>query len=202
MYLIKTRIQESKIHGKGYIADEDVPIGTIIYFYGEKDKRISKEEFDILPQNKKEHLTEFAVEDEFGNWVETSTGPYTNHSCDPNIMPLFIEGYYTDIVVKDIKKGDEITIDYAQFFSSEKWTMDCNCGTKRCRKHVGFGLKTDCEAESYYEQQIRHAVGNLNKVNQPIHDSSDKYAKQISNILKSCKKPTVGKYVKFGLIKS
>jgi len=42
MYLIKTKILLSPIEGKGYFANEDIPKGTIIYFYGENDKRFSK----------------------------------------------------------------------------------------------------------------------------------------------------------------
>jgi hypothetical protein len=201
MYLIKTKILQSPIEGKGYFADEDIPIGTIIYFYGENDKRFSKEEFEKLEKNEKDRLLEFAVEDEFGNWVETCTGPYTNHSCDPNIMPLFISGYYTDIAVKDIKKGDEITIDYSQFFSSTKWKMECNCGTKRCRKTIGFGLNPNFETEKLWRTRLSSAIEMLPKVPQPIFQSEDNFAIKISKILKSIEKPALGKYVKFSLIK-
>ena len=97
MYLVKTKILSSKIDGKGYFADEDIPKGTIIYLYGNKDLRYSKQDFNKLSEQKKNQLIEFAVENEFGEWVETTTGPYTNHSCDPNILPLYIQGNYTDI---------------------------------------------------------------------------------------------------------
>lgn len=200
MYLIKTKILQSPIEGKGYFADEGIPKGTIIYFYGENDKRFSREEFEKLEKYEKDRLLEFAVEDEFGNWVETCTGPYTNHSCDPNIAPLFISGYYTDIAVKNIKIGDEITIDYSQFFSSTKWTMNCNCGISVCRKTVGFGLAPDYRTEKLWQTRLNSAVEILSKVSQPIFQSNDVFTIKISNILKSIKKPTLGKYVKFSLI--
>lgn len=200
MYLIKTKILQSPIEGQGYFANEDVPKGTIIYFYGETDIRYPKEDFEKLDKKEKERLLEFAVEDEFGNWVETSTGPFTNHSCDPNIMPIFIGGQYVDIAVKDIKMGDEITIDYSQFFSSTKWEMKCNCGTNRCRKIIGFGLKTDIELEKFWESSLNSTLKYISKVSQPIFQSKDKFAIGIAKTLNSIKKPIFGKYVKFSLI--
>lgn len=200
MYLIKTKILQSPIEGKGYFADENVPKGTIVYFYGKDDIRYSKEDLEKLDKKEKDRLLEDAVEDEFGIWVETSTGLYTNHSCDPNIMPLFIGGQYISMVVKDIKSGDEITVDYSQFFSSTKWKMKCNCGAKRCRKVIGFGLKTDLELEKFWESRINSALEDFSKVSQPIFQSRDKYAIKITKLLKSIKKPIFSKYVKFSLI--
>lgn len=200
MYLIKTNILQSPIQGKGYFAEENIPKGTILYCYGENDKRYSREDFEKFDNDKKDRLREFAVEDEFGNWIETGSGPYTNHSCDPNIAPLFIGGYYTDVAIKDIKKSDEITLDYAQFFSSTKWSMKCNCGTKRCRKIIGFGLEPDFEIEQLWQNRLDSALKVMLKVPQSIFESEDKFAKRISKILKSIDKPTTGKYVKFSII--
>jgi len=202
MYLIKTKILQSPIEGKGYFVDGDVPKGTIVYFYGEDDKRYSKEDFEKLVKKDKDRLIEFAVEDEFGNWVETSTGPYTNHSCDPNIMPLFIGGYYTNIAVKDIKSDNEITLDYSQFFSSTKWAMVCKCGSSRCRKTVGFGSDPDLELEKFWQSRVSSALKSFSKVSQPIFQSKDKYAIKITKILKSLENPILGKYVKFSIIES
>lgn len=200
MYLIRTKILQSPIGGKGYFADGNVPKGTIVYFYGEEDIRYSKRDFDNLDKKEKDRLFEFAVEDEFGNWVETSTGPYTNHSCDPNIMPLFIGGHYTSIAVKNIESGDEITVDYSQFFSSTKWKIKCNCRVKRCRKIIGFGLKTDLELEKFWESRINSALDDFSKVSQPIFQSKDEYAIKITKILKSLEDPILGKYAKFSLV--
>ncbi|MBU0975905.1 MAG: SET domain-containing protein-lysine N-methyltransferase [Patescibacteria group bacterium] len=200
--MIKTKILQSPIEGKGYFADENVPKGTIVYFYGEDDVRYSKEDLEKLNKKEKDRLLEDAVEDEFGIWVETSTGLYTNHSCDPNIMPLFIGSQYTSIVVKDIESGDEITVDYSQFFSSTKWEMKCKCGTKQCRKTIGFGLKPDLELEKFWESRINSALECFPKVSQPIFQSEDKYAIKITRFLKSLNKPALGKYVKFSLIDS
>ncbi|MCK9573595.1 MAG: SET domain-containing protein-lysine N-methyltransferase, partial [Candidatus Omnitrophica bacterium] len=51
---------------------------------------------------------------------------YLNHSCNANILgadPGF------DIVVRDIKKGEELTYDYRDFYDDIK--MQCHCGEKK-----------------------------------------------------------------------
>ena len=60
---------------------------------------------------------------------------FVNHSCDPN-SGLIIEKEVTLIAIKDIKKGEEITWDYSTTMAEEDWGMDCNCGSKKCRKRI------------------------------------------------------------------
>ena len=200
MYLIRTDIKESPIEGKGYFASEDVPLGTLVYFYSDADKRFTPSEFGSLSEVEQNRLREFAVEDEFGNWVETATGPHTNHSCDSNILPLFIDGYYTSIAVKNIALGDEITTDYSQFFSSFKWSMDCNCRSALCRHSIGYGLDHDPNLEIFWQDKLARAVANIAKVSQPITKSHDSYAKKISSALLGKHSPTLAKQIKFSII--
>ena len=58
-----------------------------------------------------------------------------NHSCDPNSWML---DAYTISARKNIKKGEEITIDYALFLSYESYVSDwrCNCKSPMCRGRV------------------------------------------------------------------
>lgn len=202
MYIVKTSVQPSKIHGKGYFAEEDIPVGTIVYFYSAGDIHYSKEQFQLLNATKKQELSEFAVEDEFGNWVLTKTGPYTNHSCDANILGMFVNGNYCDIAVKNISKSSEITVDYGMFFSSVVWKMECKCGSDVCRKEIGFGFSAESEAEQIWEKEIRNAVGKIREVKQPILTISDPKAVEISKVIKAHNGHGVGKFIKYCLISS
>lgn len=202
MYLKKVIVKNSGIQGKGYFASEDIPLGTIVYFYSKDDIFYSKKEFNSLEINEMNSLMDKAVEDEFGNWVLTKTGPYTNHSCDPNIYPIFAEGNYFDIAVKNISSGDEITIDYSMFFSSTKWSMKCNCGSVDCRKEVGFGLDLDCKIEEERLSLITEAVDRIFKVKQPIFDLEDTNAVQITKCLKETKNIECVRYSKYSIISS
>ncbi len=58
-------------------------------------------------------------------------GCYLNHSCDPNAIRKGVNVY----AWKDIREGDEVTIDYRlNAFTGERW--ECSCGSQGCRGHV------------------------------------------------------------------
>ena len=58
-----------------------------------------------------------------------------NHSCSPN---LGIRGSRTMVALKNIKKGEELLLDYSITESDQLWKLDkkCKCGSKNCRKII------------------------------------------------------------------
>lgn len=62
--------------------------------------------------------------------------PYVcvNHSCDPNAG---IRNNGILFAIKNISVGDEIFIDYSTVTDDVTWEMDCECGSKICRKKIG-----------------------------------------------------------------
>ena len=61
-----------------------------------------------------------------------------NHSCDPNT-----EFAGLNLVARrDIRGGEELTVDYATFYDSRMTPFDCDCGSPTCRGRVvgGMGL--------------------------------------------------------------
>jgi len=59
-----------------------------------------------------------------------------NHSCVPNCG---MQGNFKIVAMRDIKSGEEITIDYAMVENSD-YELECSCGSKTCRaavKHAG-----------------------------------------------------------------
>ena len=65
---------------------------------------------------------------------------YVNHSCDPN-SGLIIKGKKVFLIaIRNIKKGEEIVWDYSTtMYEAEfpdKWEMDCDCGSPKCRKRI------------------------------------------------------------------
>lgn len=74
-----------------------------------------------------------------GNWVNPHRGNplvYLNHSCEPNAG---VKGSVTIVSLRNIKKGEHITIDYSTTECDELWSLevDCECGEKKCRKVIG-----------------------------------------------------------------
>lgn len=92
---------------------------------------------------------------------EGDFGYYTNHSCDPNAFVSIIkresEDPYIEIIArKDIKSGEEVTIDYSSFeYETVAEGESCNCGQESCRGKIsGFkNLPTDIK-EKYKNEDI------------------------------------------------
>ncbi|HSX27953.1 MAG TPA: SET domain-containing protein [Candidatus Saccharimonadales bacterium] len=124
MYRVQVEIRNSNIDGKGVFALESIPKGTIVWQYTEgHDKKISREEFDILNESTKTAVQRVAyLSPTTKMWVlppGDDPACYTNHdptdfntsvSFEPEISeePLFRAN-------RDIAAGDEITNNYTDF---------------------------------------------------------------------------------------
>ncbi|MEK7228392.1 MAG: SET domain-containing protein [Patescibacteria group bacterium] len=118
-------VGESLISGSGIMAGEDIKKGEFIGYIRGKLKFLKV-------TNKKQSLS-------FPNWVGISKGvwidppyPYQflNHSCEPTAG---IKRKISMVAIRDIKKGQEITIDYSIIEGDKLWEMKCSCGEKNCR---------------------------------------------------------------------
>jgi len=67
------------------------------------------------------------------NVSKTNPGYYINHSCKPNAG---FKGKVTVVAMRNIKKDEEITIDYSITEEDPYWKMKCKCGEKNCRKII------------------------------------------------------------------
>jgi SET domain-containing protein len=56
---------------------------------------------------------------------------YINHSCEPNSFMQILYGHILFIALRDIRPGEEITIDYESTLHSDK--KRCTCGAPSCR---------------------------------------------------------------------
>ena len=54
------------------------------------------------------------------------------HSCDPN---SWLDGLNI-VAKKRIKKGDEIFIEYATFFTEDNKDFQCRCQSENCRRII------------------------------------------------------------------
>jgi uncharacterized protein len=59
-----------------------------------------------------------------------SPGWYINHSCNPNAG---IKDSIKIVAMKNIKRGEEVTIDYSTSESEKGWYLKCHCKSKNCR---------------------------------------------------------------------
>lgn len=63
---------------------------------------------------------------------------YINHSCEPNCNLHIVGNRAILYSMYDIAEGSEITFDYSTSStdSLEKWQMNCQCGSYKCRKII------------------------------------------------------------------
>lgn len=198
MYIVKILKEKSEIEGYGVFAGEFIPKGTIVFFYGKEDSFVSKERFQSSSEDQKKIFYRYGVQDETGNWLVKEDN--INHSCDSNILSLFVDGIYCDIAVKDINPGEEITIDYGLFYSSFPWSMECRCNSPICRKIFGSGLTVDRETQNLWHSRILEAVARIFEVKQNLFTQEDENARALTTAVKSNQNPKIFPYVKFSLI--
>jgi len=203
MYLIKIRSRQSRIEGNGLFAGEFIPIGTIVYFYGSTDRFYSKGELKRLSEEEKQSLFKYGVEDELGNWNMTETGQClveANHSCDANILSLFVDGIYCNIAIRDIHAGEEITIDYGMFYNSYPWHLECKCNSPLCRKIIGCGIPIDSKTIDLWHFRTSEAIKHIFLVKQPLFLNDDVKAMSLAQAIRKKRNPTVFPYIKFSMI--
>lgn len=58
---------------------------------------------------------------------------FLNHSCSPTANR---KGTKRIVAFKNIKKGDEILLDYSITEVDLNWFMKCECGERKCRKII------------------------------------------------------------------
>jgi SET domain-containing protein len=68
--------------------------------------------------------------------VGGSGAEYINHCCEPNVESRIVRGPVIYFALRDIKKGEELTLDYR--FGADVETHSCACGAKECRGTINL----------------------------------------------------------------
>lgn len=129
----KVEIRDSGIDKKGMYATDDIRKGEIVFIKGghiltKKELYTSSVINSYLPISDNYFIGAVSADEE--PYVKL----YNNHSCDPNCG---MHGEITFIAIRNISKGEELTIDYA-FIDNEDYTFECHCGSPLCR-HIITG---------------------------------------------------------------
>lgn len=83
---------------------------------------------------------------------------YINHSCGGNV------GYDKKgnfVTIKNVKKGDELCYDYGLAVSYPGYRLDCECGSKNCRKVI---TGDDWKNVEYRKKNYRHMTPELREI--------------------------------------
>lgn len=121
--MIKTKIKEKTGIGMALFAGQQIPKGTIVFFFGcNKTRLISAKEYIQLVKNgdKNAFRTGCRInKDTFVIYKSNEPNPceYINHSFKPSLLYY----YGQCIASRDIEIGDELTLDYSYIVANENF---------------------------------------------------------------------------------
>jgi uncharacterized protein len=155
------KVRDSGIEGKGLIATEFIPKGTIIWTMDGSEKWYTFEELQKLPIEEQKYA--YQQDDQFV--IVTDGSQYMNHSCDPNTNGLDDD---KQIVIRDIQPGDEVTYDYATVEVDERFRprWECRCGAPNCRKVITNRDCLDLEFQKKYWDGLPNKTREFIRLNQ------------------------------------
>ena len=136
----KLEVRETGKYGKGIFAKEEIKKGAMLIVMGgyiltiEDDNNLK----GIVADKPIEISDYFFFGPRKASDLDLMPQHYINHSCDPNVG---FKGQVFMVAIKNIKKNDEIFYDYAMVMNPDErsnsyFKMDCECGSKKCRKVI------------------------------------------------------------------
>jgi SET domain-containing protein len=122
-------VKKSPINGKGCFA-------TLRFQRGRKIADYAGERITTAEAKRRAHRRLLRICAIDSRWsLDGSRGGngthYINHSCAPNSFMKILYGYVQFYALRDIRPGEEITIDYETTLHSD--TKRCYCGAQTCR---------------------------------------------------------------------
>jgi uncharacterized protein len=130
----RLKIAPSKIHRWGMYAGEKIPKGRkIIEYTGEK---CSRRETKIRAEREFNYLFTLDSYWTIDGSVGGSGAEYINHCCAPNVESRIVKGHVLYFAMRDIKTGEELTLDYR--FGADVEKHNCACGAKECRGTINL----------------------------------------------------------------
>lgn len=134
----KYSLMRNAVSGYGIYANKDILKGEIIFQNEGKSHRLITKKYVEEHWNAEEVSVFRRYAWPVGNdvyvlWDEDPSGwAPQNHSCAPNTE---YEGLNVR-ATKNIKQGEELTLDYTTFLDKEMETFKCNCGAPNCKKII------------------------------------------------------------------
>jgi SET domain-containing protein len=135
------RVGRSRIHGRGVFAKRKIPQGARIVEY--TGARVPTHAVvAVLPEGGAAPVYAFQLDD--ATVIDGARGGsdarFVNHGCAPNCEALCFDGHVYFYALRDISRGEELTIDYRLATASsrgptkrERDAYACRCGSPGCR---------------------------------------------------------------------
>jgi len=128
-------VRGNAISGFGMYTVRNISSGELIFNGEEKPQRLVtlRQMQQTWSEEEKEHFRRYAYpisKEVFIIWdADPTEWAPQNHSCDANCA---YDGLNV-VALRDIDKGEELTLDYAHFLDKNMEPFHCNCGSPNCR---------------------------------------------------------------------
>ena len=126
------------LSGYGIFATREIAAGDVVFWGEGRAQRIVTARHVQTTWNADDQLMfrryGYPLSDGlFALWDDDSSAwAPQNHSCEPNTA---LDGLNV-LAMRDIGKGEELTMDYAEFLNEESEPFDCSCGAASCRQRI------------------------------------------------------------------
>ena len=132
----------------GAFAAEDLDQGTIVIpkwhesFYDGMEGwvRLDRRQVRQLPRDARQLFLRYGLDQDFDQIIGpvdiryvVTPDNYINHSCDPNLRYDIFDNV---VAARDIRKGEEVFIDYGCFIVNFDEPFNCSCGSHNCRGRI------------------------------------------------------------------
>ena len=131
MFVVRTSLRPSPIHGIGAFAEEPIKMGQLVWKFDPRlDLRIPVTELPSLPAAVREHIRVRAYAEMVGGQMVMTlcadNSQYVNHSSHPNLLDS--EDGLQETAAGDIVAGEELTCDYYSSDLAAAEKLGCNPG--------------------------------------------------------------------------
>ena len=123
-------VMKSPLHGSGCFAAVRFPKHSSIAEYsGERISHAEAMHRMRGPDGKR--ISELGADCYVDGSVGGNETRYINHSCEPNADVFIIDRFMIVFALREIRAGEEITVDYLNSFAEDSTV--CQCLTPSCR---------------------------------------------------------------------
>lgn len=160
----KTKVRKSPIEGCGLFAVRPIKKGEVVGIKGGHiiDWQTLKRHESVIGDSYLQIDDNFVLAPLKKNEIKKIM-MFLNHSCGPNVG---VRGEITFVAMRNIKRGEELTIDYAMV-DAGRYRMKCACGKGDCRRMVSGddwkNKKLQKKYKGYFSRYIQDKIEPLRK---------------------------------------